>query len=305
MQTIGFLFYNIIIPIFIPIIAGYILQKKFPLNVSTLTKIQFYIFIPALLFSTIYTTDLSGQMLWSLILANLVIFVVLWVVCLVLIRIGKIDLKTEKSFLNSVCFYNSGNYCIPLVQLLYHTPFAFSIQIIVMIIQQLLTNTVGVINASSTNRSWKSAVWENFKMPMTYAVILAVLCRWLHITIPQPIHVSLDLMAQGLVPTALVTLGAQLVSTKIRIRNLSVILAIVMRLLGGPAIAALICWGFGITGVAAQVVVICAAAPSAVNTVLLAIEYHSDPEFASQTVFISTLLSALSMPLVIALVQYL
>ena len=62
---------------------------------------------------------------------------------------------------------------------------------------------------------------------------------------------------------------------------------------------------WGISGVVAQVMVICAAAPSAVNTVLLAIEYRSDPEFASQTVFLSTLLSALTMPVVIALVQYL
>lgn len=304
MQTVTFLFFNIIVPIFIPIIAGYLVQKHFPLNVATLTKIQFYIFIPALLFTTIYTTNLQGSTLWWLIVANLLIFALLWGGALILNRLC-IRKETQKSFLNAVCFYNSGNYCIPLVQLLYHTPFSFSVQIIVMIVQQLLTNTVGVINASSANQSWKAAVLENLRMPMTYAVLLAVLCRWLNVPVPHPISVSLDLMAQGLVPTALVTLGSQLVGIRFYIRNLSVILGIVTRLLISPAIAAAVCWGLGISGVAAQVVVICAAAPSAVNTVLLAIEYRSDPDFASQTVFISTLLSALSMPLVIALVQYL
>ena len=76
-----------------------------------------------------------------------------------------------------------------------------------------------------------------------------------------------------------------------------------MRLLGSPVIAAVICWGLGLSGVAAQVVIICAASPSAVNSVLLAIEYKSDPVFASQTVFLSTLLSILTMPVVIAMVQ--
>jgi predicted permease len=115
----------------------------------------------------------------------------------------------------------------------------------------------------------------------------------------------MDLMAQGLVPTALVTLGAQLASTRLYVRNFRVLVSNGMRLLAGPLLAAGVCWIWGIHGVVAQVMVICAAAPSAVNTVLLAIEYKSDPEFASQTVFLSTLLSALTMPVVIALVQYL
>ena len=305
MQTVSFLFFNIILPIFIPIIAGYLLQRKFPLNVATLTKIQFYIFIPALLFTTIYQTELNSALLRDLILANLVLFALLWAVCLLCARLLKLDAGKRSAFINSVCFYNSGNYCIPLIQLMYHTPFAFSIQIIVMLIQQLLTNTVGVMNTSSANRSWKGALLENFRMPMTYAVLIALLCRWLSIDVPKPLWTSFELMAQGLVPTALITLGAQLASTHLYLRNFRVLVSNAMRLLVGPLLAAAVCWMWGISGVVAQVMVICAAAPSAVNTVLLAIEYRSDPEFASQTVFLSTLLSALTMPVVIALVQYL
>lgn len=304
MQAVSFLFFNIILPIFIPIIAGYLLQRKFPLNVSTLTKVQFYIFIPALLFTTIYKTELNSSLLYSLIIANVVIFIALWIVSLWCAKFLKLDAVRRSAFLNSVCFYNSGNYCIPLVQLLYHTPFAFSVQIVVMLVQQLLTNTVGVMNASSADRSWKSAVLENFRMPMTYAVVLAVICRWLSIDVPAPLWTSLDLMAQGLVPTALITLGAQLASTRLYLKSFKVIASNAMRLLGSPVLAALICWGLGLSGVTAQVVVICAASPSAVNSVLLAIEYKSDPEFASQTVFLSTLLSALTMPIVIAMVQF-
>ena len=62
-------------------------------------------------------------------------------------------------------------------------------------------------------------------------------------------------------------------------------------------------WRFGIP-VAAQVVVICSAAPTAVNTVLLALEFGGDADFASQTVLNSTLFSALTMPLVIAAVLH-
>ena len=107
MQAVSFLFFNIILPIFIPIIAGYLLQRKFPLNVSTLTKVQFYIFIPALLFTTIYKTELNSSLLYSLIIANVVIFIALWIVCLWCAKFLKLDAVRRSAFLNSrITSYN-------------------------------------------------------------------------------------------------------------------------------------------------------------------------------------------------------
>ena len=96
------------------------------------------------------------------------------------------------------------------------------------------------------------------------------------------------------------TLGAQLANTRLRLMALDIYLASLVRLVAAPLLALLLVKLFGITGVAAQVVVICSAAPTAVNTVLLALEFGGDADFASQTVLNSTLFSALTMPLVIA-----
>ena len=40
---------------------------------------------------------------------------------------------------------------------------------------------------------------ENFRMPMTYAVVIAVICRWLSIDIPTPLWTSMDLMRNNFV----------------------------------------------------------------------------------------------------------
>ncbi len=58
-------------------------------------------------------------------------------------------------------------------------------------------------------------------------------------------------------------------------------------------------------GIAAQVILICSGAPTAINTVLLAIEFKNEPEYASQTVFFSTAFSALTVPIVIYFAQLL
>lgn len=42
MQQLGFLLFSVLLPIFLQIGAGYALQKRFPLNTATLSKVQFY-----------------------------------------------------------------------------------------------------------------------------------------------------------------------------------------------------------------------------------------------------------------------
>ena len=137
-------------------------------------------------------------------------------------------------------------------------------------------------------------------MPMTLAMLAAVVLRLLEWQVWPPIWNTLDVVAKGMVPLALVTLGAQLANTRLRLMALDIYLASLVRLVAAPLLALLLVKLFGITGVAAQVVVICSAAPTAVNTVLLALEFGGDAEFASRSVLCSTLLSALTMPLVIA-----
>ena len=136
-------------------------------------------------------------------------------------------------------------------------------------------------------------------MPMTLAMLAAVGMRALALPAWKPVMLSFQVLAQGFVPLALLTLGVQLANTRIKLAALDVGLSSALRLLLAPVLA----WGlvrlWGIGGVAAQVFIICSAAPSAVNTVLLAIEFGGDPEFASQSVLTSTLLSALTVPVVI------
>jgi len=298
-QQLGFLLFSVLLPIFLQIGAGYALQKRFPLNTATLSKVQFYIFIPAITFTSLYATRLDTQLLGRILLANLLLFILLLVLAITLGR-KLIAPPKRRAFSNAVCLYNSGNYCIPLVQLLYQTPLAYSVQIIIMLLQTIITSSFGILNSQSQQQHWSRALWEVLRMPMTLAMLAAVVLRLLEWQVWPPIWNTLDVVAKGMVPLALVTLGAQLANTRLKLMALDIYLAALVRLLLAPLLALLLVKLCGITGVAAQVVVICSAAPTAVNTVLLALEFGGDAEFASRSVLCSTLLSALTMPLVIA-----
>ena len=111
--------YNIV-PIFIMILAGVFLGKKFVLDIKTLTKVNFYVTVPAFTFSRLYTTELSSDQL---------IVVVFAVVLLVIQAIGSdlvgrsrgFEVSKRKAFQNSVMFFNSANIGIPLITLVFST----------------------------------------------------------------------------------------------------------------------------------------------------------------------------------------
>ncbi len=58
-----------------------------------------------------------------------------------------------------------------------------------------------------------------------------------------------------------------------------------------------------IEGIAAQVLIIGAGAPTAVNSVLMAVEFDGDATYASETVFTSTVFSAITVSIVVGMVM--
>ncbi len=85
-------------------------------------------------------------------------------------------------------------------------------------------------------------------------------------------------------------------------------LSCLLRLGAGPALAALVVWGMNglgmhISPLMASALIVSSAVPTSLSSVLLAVEFDNEPEFSSQVVFASTLLSIFSVTLVISLLH--
>ena len=52
-----------IIPIFLLISLGFIIAKKFEIQILSLTKLMFYLFVPSFIFVNLYTTHLKLDLL--------------------------------------------------------------------------------------------------------------------------------------------------------------------------------------------------------------------------------------------------
>jgi len=141
-------------------------------------------------------------------------------------------------------------------------------------------------------------------MPVIYAIPLGIGLRAGGAELPAFLRVPLDYVADGFFGFSLFTLGAQLGSMTWRITKaeaLDVSLATALRLVGGPALAWLVTWLLGIDGLLAAALIVSSAVPSSLSSALLAVEFRNEPEFASQTVLASTVLSMVTVTLVIQL----
>lgn len=302
MSNFIFIFTTIILPIFLQIMLGFVLQKKLTLNISTLTKIQFYALIPAMLFVKIYSAGIEAKLFLMLLAFGFLFLCIQYILSWGITLLMKYPRSLSKAFINSVCFYNSGNFCLPLIQLLYNDPFAMSVQIIILMAQNISTNTLGIFNSSSGKGSSREALMNVIKMPMLYTIATALILKTAHVPVWTPVWSALKILSDGMIPIAIITLGAQLANTSFNFRLPRVYLSNFFRLIVGPFIAYLLTLAFGVHGVVAQVMILSSSAPTAVNTVLLAVQYDNEPDFASQTVFSATVLSSITVTFIIYLV---
>ena len=141
-----------------------------------------------------------------------------------------------------------------------------------------------------------------FKVPMLYAVFLALIINSLHIELPLSLERAVDLAAGGTIPLMLVLLGLQMTHVEFSKNLRALQLSVSMRLLIAPLLAFLITALLGIQGFARQGAMTQASMPSMVSATVLAAEYHLDSKLIAAVVFVSTLLSPLTLtPLLVFL----
>jgi len=302
MDTFLYIVINIILPIFFLIAVGFIGQTKLKMDIRTFTKLNIYIFVPSVLFLKIYETNVTFEFFSQVLVYIFIIQVVMLLLGQLISKAFGYSRSIKKAFCNSLLFFNSGNYGLPLVELVFNgDPVAVASQVFIMLIQNVTTNTFGVFQASSGNSTTKKALKNILKMPSIYVILLVIAVKTFHITMPELILVPLGYIAKGFIAIALITLGAQLSEMKIKIKLRDILLSSLTRLVLSPLLGFLLVWVMGIRGVLAQALVIGVSTPSAVNTAFIAKEFDNEPEYASQIVFVSTIMSALTISLVIYL----
>lgn len=293
---------NILLPVFIIMAIGYFLQKKFHLNLDTLAKLNIYFLVPGFIFVKLYSTQFSGKLFLYVVGFFVIYIVLLFLTSKTIAKLQGLNQAKSATVSNGVIFFNSGNYGVPVNDLVFKSdPTAMSIQVIILTMQNVLIFTYGIFALQSLKIGKLNALLGYFKMPILYALTAAVLLNYFSIPIPEFIWTPANYTADAMIAIALIMLGAQVARIKFRFEWSSTYIHILLRLVAGPAMALIIIWIMNIDGMIAQALFIASAMPSSVNSSVIAQEYDNYPKLAAQIVLFSTILSALTVTGVIYL----
>jgi predicted permease len=303
LSFLGIVFLNVILPILILLLIGAILQRKFKFDLKALSNLITYCFMPAAVFINIYKTDIDIQVFLQIIGYLLIFSLCLMIVSSMVSKILKLDKGESGIFNNSVVLMNSGNYGIPVSQLIFQAyPLGISIQIIMVVFQNILTYTYGLYNLISATKSGLDILRALMLLPIIHAMILGGLFNAFYISIPNFIWIPINQLANAFIAIALILLGAQLAKIQFRtLFNKMIVISSIGRLMIGPIIALILIYIMGLDGVVAQSLFIGSSFPTSRNSATLALEYDVYPDIAAQTVLFTTVLSSITVTIVVYL----
>lgn len=246
---------------------------------------------PCLIFSTLARMAISPDAFASMALAAALAIVGFAAVGAVVLSLLRLRLRT---YLPSLAFPNTGNLGLPLALFAFgQEGLAFGVVFFAM--ASIGNYTLGqAIAAGAAN--WRSIL----RTPILYATALGVAASSFRVTLPRWVDNTVSLVGGMAVPLMLLMLGAAL--SKLRVSALGrALLLSALRIGMGAAVSLAVARLLHLEGTARAILVMQGSMPVAVYNYLFAQRWNNDPDEVAALVLVSTLLSAVTIPIGLAL----
>lgn len=303
LQTVLTTLFQVMVPLSIPVIVGALLKKFRNLDTKPLLTVYLYFLSPAILLETLTTAEITYSDVWQTIAFCLVNLAVLWALATLVGRLLKLPAPEAAGLTLISTLTNSVNYGLPLI-LLAFGKLGIDKAALYVIVQMILTNTIGVYFAARSQFTVRGAIRSVFALPAIYTAMLAGVLRAFDWQLPSGLAQGVSLAAAAYSPVVLTILGAQMMSV-IRSEQAPGIrkvfwTGIGIRMLVAPLVAVLVLHLLRIEGLSHSVFFILASMPVAVNAVVLAERFNASPQMLSRCILWTTLASFLVLPVLLS-----
>ncbi len=297
-----------VLPLFLIIMLGFLIRKRDWLTedeVSRINNVVFKLLFPFLVFSNIYTTDLSASFYPKLILFSAAGIFVTFLIALWIVPKIEPNPSSCGALIQTTYRSNFVLLGLPLVSNLYPgadlgmTAIAISILI-------PFYNVLAVITLESF-RSGRVSIRRIVLNIVTNPLILGCVAGLLAIPLqmPLPITQTISQLSATATPMALLLLGASFRINHSRHLQRNLLISTVTRLLLVPAIFLPIAAWLNFRGLAMATLIGIFATPCSVSSFVMAQQMDSDAELAGATVIYSSFFSCFTMCLWIFLFKQL
>ena len=293
-----------ILSIILMIGIGYFLKRIDFLSedaVDPLNKIVMYILLPCMIFSAISTANLS--LLPKLGILPLVILsssIITGIISYFLLRKLGLDDITLWSVLVTIMIANTGFMGYPISLGVYGQE-GFLRAIFCDIATLCIFLILSYILVLKFGGNKEDAIKKILLFPTLWAIILGMGINFSNISIGPVLENTINYLGQGTIPLIMLVLGLSINFEGISRSKSMIAFTSIMKLVFFPAVAFLIASCIGLADLQFKVSVVEAAMPSGMMSLLLAITYNLDFELTSDCIFINTVISLITLPVIMML----
>lgn len=298
--------FNVILPIFALILAGYLCRRTGvlgPSAASEINRLVVWLCLPALLFeataTAVWTQIWQPQFILAYSLGTLLVF--LLTLCWRLRRVGNLADASIQGL--SASYANTGYMGIPLCLLVFGDEglqpalIASLIVICVLFALAVVCIEVALQDEKSLRRATAKVLLALIKNPLVVAPLLGGLWALGGQALPAPLHRFIDLLASATAPCALISLGLFLAHKQVGRSEGSVALVLI-KLIAHPLITWVLAFHvLQLPPLWAAAALLLSALPTGTGPYMLAEFYRREAAVVSSTILLSTLGSLLSLSL--------
>jgi len=281
----------ILLPLILLALGGYLLSTFYSLSEDTLIRIVTDFFMPALIFYSLYTSDISFAKTLKLLGVVSFVLAFLFILSLAYCRLFKLDFK---AFAPPVLFMNSGFLGIPLMKL-WGGFAAMNYIVIYDQIQTFYIFTLGIIIV--TGGFTLVGIREMIKSPLLWAIVAGFLFKYLNIPVSENLIEAIGFCGAGAPALAIFALGCSLKKRRV-IADTHLLSGLVFRFVFGFLAGWIATFVLNISGMERTIILVASSLPSAVFSVVLPLRYGINARFAGSLILASSILSIFIIPIV-------
>jgi predicted permease len=298
-------------PLFVLVLAGYLLAAsgRWPKTVSdALAKFVFAVAIPALLFRLM--SDLS-----RLPPVDARLLIAFFGGCLVVFAVGRLlgrwlfglNGVQQSVFALGGIFANNVLLGVPIARATLGEA-AMPAVALVLVFNSLTLWTLVTVSVEWARhgelsvRGFGATLKSVLTNPVVASVLVGAVFGLTGLRLPAILDTPLDLLGASAVPLSLITLGMGLAEYGVRNGWREAVAITSVKLIVQPLVVWVLAWSIGLPPVETQAIVLMAALAVGVNVYLMAREFDTMQAPVATSMVLSTALSALTVPLVLALV---
>ncbi|MFY9210073.1 MAG: AEC family transporter [Aestuariivita sp.] len=273
-----------------------------------LTKFVFYFALSAMLFR--FSANLSFEEVFNgnLVLGYLWGTAFVYGIATFVAFLRKLDVATAAIEAQCAAIGNTGFLGIPMLAVIFGEAAIGPVMLVLAVDLIVFSSLIVILITGSRDGRMSLSILRTvslglLKNPMIVAISLGLLWSAFSIPIPDPMNEFLLILGAAATPGALFAIGASLASKSAERFQVALWLSFCKLAIHPVCVAIGVLYIFPIDPFSAAVVISAAALPVAGNVFILALHYNAAPQRASAAIFISTVLSILTVSLTIAWVS--